>query len=192
MTHAHAPSHIEERRRPVERCRTRPIAHVAAEAGVPRACLPTWKNRHDTHDEAELQDRPSVPRSSPTQLPPDVVEPIEQRRRDNRWPARRNTLEPARVDPAEGHVPRQATFAMFVVGPWTVGNVARSRALWAPSQCEPQRSERRIGRALGLRSGSHHDGVTVGAIGTPMRNGADSRLIAVRWTQGAHQGRATA
>nr|QBF51782.1 truncated IS481 family transposase [Streptomyces caniferus] len=29
----------------MERCRTRPIAHVAAEAGVSRACLSKWKNR---------------------------------------------------------------------------------------------------------------------------------------------------
>lgn len=40
-----------------------------------------------------LQDRPSVPRSSPTQTPPDVVERIEQLRRDNKWSARRITLE---------------------------------------------------------------------------------------------------
>ncbi len=39
MTHANAPLNIEGRRRLVERCRTGPIAHVAAEAGVSRACL---------------------------------------------------------------------------------------------------------------------------------------------------------
>ncbi|MFC9845135.1 IS481 family transposase [Streptomyces sp. NPDC060223] len=93
MTHANAPLNIEGRRRLVERCRTRPIAHVAAEAGVSRACLSKWKNRYDTHGELGLQDRPSVPRSSPTQTPPDVVERIEQLRRDNKWSARRITLE---------------------------------------------------------------------------------------------------
>ncbi|MFD7815240.1 IS481 family transposase [Streptomyces sp. NPDC059785] len=93
MTHANAPSNIEGRRRLVERCRTRPIAHVAAEAGVSRACLSKWKNRYDTHGEAGLRDRPSVPQSSPTQTPPDVVERIEQLRRDNKWSARRITLE---------------------------------------------------------------------------------------------------
>lgn len=76
-----------------ERCRTRPIAHVAAEAGVSRACLSKWKNQYDTHGEVGLQDRPSVPRSSPTQTPPDVVERIERVRRDNKWSARRITLE---------------------------------------------------------------------------------------------------
>jgi len=33
MTHAHAPSRAEGRRRLIERCRTRPITHVAAERG---------------------------------------------------------------------------------------------------------------------------------------------------------------
>jgi transposase len=84
---------IEGRRRLVERCRTRPIAHVAAEAGVSRACLSKWKNRYDTHGEVGLQDRPSPPRSSPTQTPPDVVERIERLRRDNKWSARRITIE---------------------------------------------------------------------------------------------------
>nr|WP_267974115.1 leucine zipper domain-containing protein [Streptomyces seoulensis] len=57
MTHANAPWNIEGRRRLVERCRTRPIADVGAEAGVSRACLSKWKNRYDTHGEAGLQDR---------------------------------------------------------------------------------------------------------------------------------------
>lgn len=92
MTHANAPLNIEGRRRLVERCRTRPISHVAAEAGVSCACLSKWKNRYDTHGEAGLRDRPSVPLCSPTQISPDVVERIEQLRRD-KWSARRITLE---------------------------------------------------------------------------------------------------
>lgn len=71
MTHANAPLTIEGRRRLVERCRTRPIAHIATEAGVSHACLSKWKNRYDKHGETGLLDRPSVPRSSPTQTPPD-------------------------------------------------------------------------------------------------------------------------
>ncbi|MBT2493308.1 IS481 family transposase [Streptomyces sp. ISL-96] len=93
MTHANAPLNIEGRRRLVERCRSRPIAHVAAEAGVSRACLSKWKNRYDTYGEAGLQDRSSVPHSSPTQTSPEVVERIEQLRRDNKWSARRIALE---------------------------------------------------------------------------------------------------
>lgn len=38
MTHANAPLSIEGRRRLIERCRNRPIAHVAAEMGISRAC----------------------------------------------------------------------------------------------------------------------------------------------------------
>ncbi len=93
MTHANAPLNSEGRRRLVERCRTRPVSHVAAEAGVSRACLSKWKNRYDTHGEVRLQHRSSVPRSSPTQTPPDVVERIEHLRRNNKWSARRITLE---------------------------------------------------------------------------------------------------
>ncbi|WP_329417476.1 helix-turn-helix domain-containing protein [Streptomyces sp. NBC_01268] len=93
MTHANAPLDIEGRRRLVERCRSRPIAHVAAEAGVSRACLSTWKSRYDTYDEAGLQDHSSVPHSSPSQTPPEVVERIERLRRDNEWSARRIALE---------------------------------------------------------------------------------------------------
>lgn len=77
----------------MERCRSRPAAHVAAEAGVSRACLSKWKNRYDTHGEAGPRDRSSVPHSSPTQTPPDVVERIERLRRDNKWSARRISLD---------------------------------------------------------------------------------------------------
>ncbi|MFF9203499.1 hypothetical protein ACF1AE_17030 [Streptomyces sp. NPDC014986] len=68
MTHANAPLNIEGRRRLVERCRTRLAAHVAAGAGVSRACPSKWKNRYDTHGEAGLQGHPSVPpfSASPT------------------------------------------------------------------------------------------------------------------------------
>lgn len=38
MTHTNSPLSIEGRRRLVQRCRTRPIAHVAAEMGISRAC----------------------------------------------------------------------------------------------------------------------------------------------------------
>lgn len=93
MIHANAPLNIEGRRRLVERCRGRPIAHVAAEAGVSRACLSKWKNRYDTHGEAGLRDRSSVPRCSPTRTPPDVVERVERLRWDNKWSARGIALE---------------------------------------------------------------------------------------------------
>ncbi|MBP2055876.1 transposase [Streptomyces griseochromogenes] len=84
---------IEGHRRLIERCHTRPIAHVATEAGVSRARLSKWKNRYDQYGEAGLRDRSSVPHSSPTQTPPDVVERIERLRRDNKWSARRIAFE---------------------------------------------------------------------------------------------------
>lgn len=46
VLHANAPLSIEGRRRLVERCRTRPIAHVAAEMGISRACASKWVNRY--------------------------------------------------------------------------------------------------------------------------------------------------
>lgn len=54
MTHANAPLSVEGRRRLVERCHNRPIAHVAAEAAVSRACLSKRKNRYDTYAETGL------------------------------------------------------------------------------------------------------------------------------------------
>jgi transposase len=45
MTHSNSPLSIEGRRRLVERCQTRPIAHVAAEMGISRACASKWVNR---------------------------------------------------------------------------------------------------------------------------------------------------
>lgn len=95
MTHANAPVNIEGRRRLIERCRSRPIAQVAAEGGVSRACLSKWKSRYDQYGEAGLRDRSSAPHFSPTQTPPDVVERIERLRRDNKGSARRIALEPA-------------------------------------------------------------------------------------------------
>lgn len=46
MTHKNAPLSIEGRRRLVQRCRTRPIAHVAAEMGISRACASKCVNRY--------------------------------------------------------------------------------------------------------------------------------------------------
>lgn len=45
MTHAAAPLSVEGRRRLIERCTTRPIAHVAAETGISRACSSTHPRR---------------------------------------------------------------------------------------------------------------------------------------------------
>ncbi|SDS02496.1 leucine-zipper of insertion element IS481 [Brevibacterium sandarakinum] len=58
MTHANAALSFEGRRRLIERCKTRPIAHVAAEMGISRACASKWVNRWRTHGEIGLLDEP--------------------------------------------------------------------------------------------------------------------------------------
>lgn len=59
MSHANAPLTPEGRLRLVRRCARRPIAHVAAEAGVSRQCLSKWKARYDELGEVGLLDRAS-------------------------------------------------------------------------------------------------------------------------------------
>jgi transposase len=93
MTHANAPLSIEGRRRLIERCRTRPIAHVAAEMGISRACASKWVNRWRRFGEAGLRDRSSVPHHSPNATPAWVVAQIETWRREHKWSAHRITDE---------------------------------------------------------------------------------------------------
>jgi transposase len=77
----------------VTRCQSRPIAHVAAEAGISRQCLSKWVRRYRTDGEAGLVDRRSRPHVSPTQLPDQVVARIEAMRRDRKWSARLIAVE---------------------------------------------------------------------------------------------------
>src|SRR5665647_3564408 len=55
MSHANAPLTPAGRGRLVRRCEHRPIAHVAAEAGVSRQCLSKWKARFDELGEVGLE-----------------------------------------------------------------------------------------------------------------------------------------
>ncbi|MBG6226477.1 transposase-like protein [Arthrobacter sp. CAN_A2] len=75
MTHANAPLTPAGRLRLVERCRYRPIAHVAAEAGVARQTVTKWVHRYQVLGEAGLVDRSSAPHTSPTQTPETVFRP---------------------------------------------------------------------------------------------------------------------
>ena len=93
MTHRNAPLSIEGRRRLIARCQTRPIAHVAAEMGISRACAGKWVGRYRDHGELGLEDRPSVPRHQPTATDPAVVARIEQLRRMRKCSARRIAFE---------------------------------------------------------------------------------------------------
>jgi transposase InsO family protein len=88
VSHANAPLTPAGRLRLINRCQTRPIAHVAAEAGVSRQCLSKWKNRYDALGEVGLLDRSSAPHTSPTQTEGAVVARIEALRRETKWSAR--------------------------------------------------------------------------------------------------------
>lgn len=73
MTHKNAPLTPEGRKRLVERCRTRPIAHVAAEMSISRATASKWVNRYRRFGDAGLFDRSSAPIRQPTAAPGLVV-----------------------------------------------------------------------------------------------------------------------
>jgi len=81
------------RLRLVQRCQFRPIAHVAAEAGISRACLSKWKTRFEADGEDGLRDRSSAPFARPTQVSPQVVDLIETWRRERKWTARQISRE---------------------------------------------------------------------------------------------------
>lgn len=93
VLHRNAPLSVEGRRRLVERCQTRPIAHVAAEMGISRACASKWVNRYREFGELGLLDRPSTPHHQPTATPAEMVTRIETLRRDKKWSSRRIALE---------------------------------------------------------------------------------------------------
>ena len=111
MSHANAPLTPAGRLRLIQRCQHRPIAHVAAEAGISRACLSKWTARYDADGEEGLIDRSSTPFARPTQLAPAVVDLIETWRREHTWTAR----QIARELGAAGHQASVAT-----VGRWLV------------------------------------------------------------------------
>jgi transposase InsO family protein len=67
----------------------RPIAHVAAEAGISRRCLAKWYARWRAHGEGGLLDHSSRPVPSPARTAPDVADLVEALRRQTKHgPAR--------------------------------------------------------------------------------------------------------
>jgi len=129
------------RLRLVLRCEHRPIAHVAAEAGISRQCLSKWKARFDELGEVGLADRASVPHRSPTQLDPDLVAQIETWRRQDKWTARQIALELR----GRGHVVSVAT-----VGRWLVRlGINRRRDI------DPDGSTNRTGQRITARYPGH-------------------------------------
>lgn len=75
------------------RCQSRPIAHVAAEMGISRACASKWVNRFRRFGEIGLEDRSSTPSRQPTATPAEVIAVIEAMRRDRKWSAARIAFE---------------------------------------------------------------------------------------------------
>ncbi|MFI5436466.1 IS481 family transposase [Rhodococcus baikonurensis] len=93
MTHRNAPLTVEGRRRLIERCQSRPIAHVAAEMGISRQCASKWVNRFKQFGDLGLQDRSSTPIHQPTATTAEIVAEIESMRRTRKWSASRITFE---------------------------------------------------------------------------------------------------
>jgi transposase InsO family protein len=153
VSHASAPLTPAGRLRLVTRCQTRPIAHVAAEAGVSRQCLSKWVNRYRAWGEAGLLDRSSAPRSCPSQTAPEVVELIQDWRREHKWSARKIAVELA----VHGHRISTAT-----VGRWLVRLGINRRRELDPSGA----SNRRPGKITARYPGHmvHLDIKKVGAI----------------------------
>jgi transposase-like protein len=83
--HRNAPLTPEGRRRLCERVDGgRPIAHVAAEAGISRRCLAKWYARWRAHGENGLLDHSSRPSTSPSRTAEDIADLVEALRRQTK------------------------------------------------------------------------------------------------------------
>lgn len=91
--HRNAPLSVEGRRRLVERCQTRPVAHIAAEMGISRACASKWVNRYRRFGDLGLLDSSSTPHAQPRATFGDVIAPIEDMRRTHKWSVTRIVFE---------------------------------------------------------------------------------------------------
>ena len=90
MSHPNAPLTPAGRRRLCQRIDAgRPIAHVAAEAGVSRRCVAKWYARWQHAGLDGLIDRSSAPDRTPGRTPTDIEDLIEALRRSTKYgPAR--------------------------------------------------------------------------------------------------------
>ena len=94
MTHRNAVLTPRGRYRLVMRVQAgRPIAHVAAEAGIARATLSKWLARYHQGGTQALEDRSSAPAHRPTRTSAKTVDLIEHWRRAHKWSARRISHE---------------------------------------------------------------------------------------------------
>jgi transposase InsO family protein len=134
VSHRNAPLTPAGRLRLVQRCRYRPIAHVAAEAGVSRQCLSKWVNRYRHHGESGLVDRSSAAHRHPTQLEAEIIAEIAQLRRDKKWSARLIAVELA----GRGHRVSTATVSRWLV------RLGLNRRCWLDVDGEPLRQPQKI------------------------------------------------
>ena len=134
MSHRNAPLTPAGRLRLVRRCQYRPIAHVAAEAGVSRQCLSKWVSRYRRDGERGLVDHSSAPKRRPTQLDPGLVAEIERLRRDKKWSARLIAVELAE----QGHRVSVATVSRWLV------RLGLNRRRWLDTDGEPLREPGKI------------------------------------------------
>jgi len=134
MSHRNAPLTPAGRLRLVQRCQYRPIAHVAAEAGVSRQCLSKWVHRYRRDGDDGLVDRSSAPLRRPTQLQPELIAAIERLRRDKKWSARLIAVELAE----QGHPVSVATVSRWLV------RLGLNRRRWLDVDGEPLREPGKI------------------------------------------------
>ena len=130
MSHRNAPLTPAGRLRLVQRCQHRPIAHVAAEAGVSRQCLSKWVGRYRQEGEPGLWDRSSAPHRQPTALHPDLVADIGRLRRDKKWSARLIAVELSE----QGHPVSTVTVSRWLV------RLGLNRRRWLDTDGEPLRT----------------------------------------------------
>ena len=111
MTHRNSPLTPAGRLRLVKRVEDdgRPVAHVAAEAGVARSTLTKWVHRYRADGAEALEDRTSAPARRPSRPPIEVLELIDAWRREHKWSARRIALELA----SHGH-----HYCVRTIGRW--------------------------------------------------------------------------
>lgn len=88
--HPNAPLTAEGRLRLCRRIESgRPIAHVAAEAGISRRCLAKWYARYLAEGEDGLHDHSSRPAASPNRTDEEIADLVEALRRQTKYgPAR--------------------------------------------------------------------------------------------------------
>ena len=134
MSHRNAPLTPAGRLRLVQRCQFRPIAHVAAEAGVSRQCLSKWVGRYRRHGEPGLVDHSSAPVRRPTELAPGLVAEIERLRRVRKWSARLISIELQ----DQGHRVSTATVSRWLV------RLGLNRRRWLDVDGEPLRQPGKI------------------------------------------------